>query len=309
MNLPEPNGLIGIDWERYRAFLAVLAGGSLSAASRDLRVMQPTVRRRIEELEREIGAALFVRSPTGLTPTPLALELRGPARAMAASAEAFARAASAEAGAPSGVVRVTASEVVGVEVLPPMLAAIRAVHPGLTIALGSDNRTQDLLHHEADIAIRMVRPRQEALVARWVGGIALGLFAHRRVVDAWGVPASLADLVRFPLIGFETETPGVRALRARGLSLRAEDFVFRTDSDLGQLAAIRAGMGFGVCQVALARRDPDFVRVLGDAFVHDLDTWVVMHEDQRAVRRVRLVFDALADQLSDYANTRSGTNA
>jgi DNA-binding transcriptional LysR family regulator len=290
-----------IDWERHRAFLAVLREGSLSAAARALGAAQPTVRRRIADLERQVGAVLFTRSPSGLEPTAVARELAEAAQAMAAAADAFARTASAEAGAAAGVVRITASEVIGVEVLPPVLAELQAEHPGLVIELGLNNRTEDLLRREADIAVRMVRPSQDALVAKRIGDIRLGLHAHRRYLDAHGRPASMADLGRFALIGFETETVSVRALKAMGLKLRREDFSFRTDSDLGYLAAIRGGVGIGVCQVALGRRDPDLIHLFPEAFAYDLETWVVMHEDLRPVRRVRLVFDKLVAALSAYA--------
>jgi DNA-binding transcriptional LysR family regulator len=241
------------DWERQRAFLAVLREGSLSGAARALGAAQPTVRRRVEDLERQMGVALFTRSPSGLTPTALARELSGHVEAMAAAAASFARAASAEAGATTGAVRITASEVVGVEVLPPMLAALQADYPGLVIELSLSNRSEDLLRREADIAIRMTRPMQEALVARRVGAVALGFHGHSRLLDAWGRPDTLEAAKTLPLIGYETETIGVRAVKALGLDLRREDFAFRADSDLAQLAAIRAGVGIGICQVGLGR--------------------------------------------------------
>jgi DNA-binding transcriptional LysR family regulator len=288
------------DWERQRAFLAVLREGSLSGAARALGAAQPTVRRRVEDLERQMGVALFTRSPSGLTPTALARELSAHVEAMAAAAASFARAASAEAGATTGAVRITASEVVGVEVLPPMLAALQADYPGLVIELSLSNRSEDLLRREADIAIRMTRPMQEALVARRVGAIALGFHGHSRLLDAWGRPDTLEAAKTLPLIGYETETIGVRAVKALGLDLRREDFAFRADSDLAQLAAIRAGVGVGICQMALAARDPMLERVL-PGFSFDLETFVVTHEDLREVRRVRLVFDALVEGLTAYA--------
>ncbi len=240
MNLPH---LDAIDWERQRAFLAVLREGSLSGAARVLGAAQPTVRRRIEDLERQLGVALFTRSPAGLTPTALARELAAPAEAMAAAAAAFARTASAEAGAMAGTVRITASEVIGMEVLPPLLARVREAHPGLVFELALTNRNEDLLARQADIAVRMVRPVQEALVARRVGMIELGLHGHTRLLEAWGRPASLAEAKRLPLVGYETETAAVRAFKAlHGIDLSPDDFAFRADSDLAQLAAIRAGL-------------------------------------------------------------------
>ena len=290
-----------MDWERQRAFLAVIDTGSLSAAARELGAAQPTVRRRIEDLEAQLGVALFTRSPSGLTPTALGKDLAQHARAMALAAASLARAASAEAGAASGVVRITASEVVGMEVLPPILAQLREAHPGIVLELALTNRSEDLLRREADIAVRMVRPTQEALVARRVGNIRLGMHAHKRVLDAWGRPASLEEARRMPLIGYESETIGVRAVKALGLDLRLDEFAFRTDNDVAQLAAIRAGLGLGICQVGLAARDPLLERVLPEVFSFDLETFVVTHEDLKDVRRVRLVFDALVSGLTMYA--------
>ena len=293
------------DWERYRAFHAVLREGSLSAAARALGAAQPTIRRRIEELERQIGTSLFTRSPSGLEPTALARELAAPAAAMAAAmaaaVEHFTRTASAEAGAASGVVRITAGDVIAVEVLPPVLARLQSEHPGLVIELGVTNRNEDMLRREADIAVRMVRPIQDALVAKRVGTVQLGFHAHRRIIEVYGCPGSLDDLRRFPIIGFEHETVSVRAIQASGFDFQRQDFTFRTDHDLGYLAAIRAGIGVGVCHVALGRRDPDLLHILPHAFAFDLETWIVMHEDQRPVRRVRLAFDHLAQALAAYA--------
>lgn len=300
MSLDPPTA---VDWERQRAFLAVVDTGSLSAAARQLGAAQPTVRRRIEDLEAQLGVALFTRSPSGLTPTALGKDLAQHARAMALAAASLARAASAEAGAASGVVRITASEVVGMEVLPAILAELREAHPGLVFELALTNRSEDLLRREADIAVRMVRPTQDALVARRIGAISLGMHAHKRVLDAWGRPTTMEQARRMPLIGYESETIGVRAIKAMGLGLdlRVEDFSFRTDNDVAQLAAIRAGLGLGICQVGLAARDPMLERVMADLLSIDLETFVVTHEDLKDVRRVRLVFDALVEGLTRYA--------
>jgi DNA-binding transcriptional LysR family regulator len=247
-----------------------------------------------------LGVALFTRSPQGLTPTELGQELVAHAQAMAAATAALRRAATGSNHDVRGVVRITCSEVVGAEVLPAILADFRQRHPGIVIELSLSNQAEDLLRKDADIAVRMLRPVQGALVARRIGHIPLGLHAHRRYLKARGQPENLAELSQHALIGFDRETPALRAIRS-SLPFGREDFSLRTDSDLAQLAAIRAGYGIGVCQCAIARRDRNLVHVLPKAFALDLDTWLVMHEDLKANRRIRLLFEHLAQALGTYA--------
>lgn len=287
-------------WELYRSFLAVMREGSLSAAARALGMTQPSLGRHIRQLEADLGVALFTRSPQGLTPTDLGQELVAHAQAMAAASAVLRRAASGSSHDIRGVVRVTCSEVIGAEVLPPMLADFRQQHPGIVIELSLSNQTEDLLRKDADIAVRMLRPAQSALVARRIGRIPLGLHAHRRYLKAHGLPHTLAELSQHAIIGFDRETPALRAIRSQ-LPFGREDFSLRSDSDLAQLAAIRAGYGIGVCQCAIARRDRNLVHLLPQAFAFNLDTWLVMHEDLKVSRRTRLLFDHLAQALIAYA--------
>ncbi len=290
-------------WDLYRSFLAVMREGSLSAAARALGMTQPSLGRHMRQLETDLGVALFARSPQGLTPTESAHELVPHAQAMAAASAALRRAASASNHEIRGVVRLTCSEVVGAEVLPPMLAVFRRRHPGIIIELSLSNQSEDLLRKDADIAVRMLRPAQTALVARRIGSIPLGLHAHRSYLKTYGRPRSVPDLQQHALIGFDRETPALRAYRGR-LPFWREDFALRTDNDLAQLAAIRAGFGIGICQCPIARRDRELVHLLPDAFALELDTWLVMHEDLRASRRVRLLYDHLAQALGVYASAQ-----
>ena len=288
-----------LNWELYRSFLAVVREGSLSAAARLLGMTQPSLGRHIRELEAELGVALFTRSPQGLIPTDLGDELAAHAQAMSSASAALRRAATGSNHDVRGVVRITCSEIIGAEVLPSILTEFRQQHPGIVIELSLSNQNEDLLRKDADIAVRMLRPVQGALVARHVGAIPLGLYAHRRYLKAYGRPLELTDLQQHALIGFDRETPALRAIRSK-LPFGREDFSLRTDSDLAHLAAIRAGFGIGVCQCAIARRDRNLVHVLPQAFVFDLDTWLVMHEDLKASRRTRLLFDHLAQALLAY---------
>ncbi|MDR3512681.1 MAG: LysR family transcriptional regulator [Caulobacteraceae bacterium] len=288
------------DWDHYRSFLAVVTTGSLSGAARALGLTQPTVGRHIEALEAALGGgALFTRSPGGLRPTEAALALRPHAEAMALAAEALIRTASGEADAVRGSIRITASEIVGAEVLPPILTEFHERHPDVAIELVLSNRPEDLLRREADIAVRMVRPTQDALLARRIGTVGIGLFAHRRYLQKHGEPVSL-DEAGQTAVGFDRDPSVVRAAEALGVPLSREFFAFRSDSDLAQLAALRAGFGVGACQLGIARRDPNLVQVLGD-LGFELEMWVVMHEDLKASRRMRLMFDHLVATLTDYA--------
>ena len=288
----------GPDWNLYCTFLAVVQEGSLSGAARRLGLTQPTVARHVGALEAAIGADLFLRSQRGLLATELALDLVPYAEGLASTAAALLRTASGRAGEVRGTVRISASEVVGVEHLPPILTRLRLRHPGLVVELVLSNVLDDLLRREADIAVRMVEPTQEALVARRLPSITVGLHAHRSYLERRGTPATACDLAGHDLIGFDQETPAIRAVGERFPALDRSAFAFRADSDLAQLAAVRAGFGIGVCQVPVARRDPALVRVLADAVSVDLGVWIVMHENLKTSVRCRAVFDALVGGLS-----------
>lgn len=289
-----------ISWELYRSFLAVARHGSLSGAARALRLTQPTLGRHIDQLEQALGTPMFTRSPQGLIATETALTLVPIAEAMESAAEAMTRAASGQAGEIAGAVRITASEIVGAEVLPRILAEFADHHRKIAFEVHLSNRTEDLLRRDADIAVRMVRPTQTGLVARLLGETVIGFYAHQRYLDANGEPKTMADLARFRLIGFDRDPVPVKAIEEAGIRVVREMFSLRMDSDLAQLAALRAGYGIGACQIGIARRDPALVRVLPEAFAVPLETWLVMHEDLRGSHRVRRAFDHLAEGLKAY---------
>lgn len=293
-------------WDHYRTFLAVIATGSLSGAARALGLTQPTVGRHVEALEAALGgAAFFTRSPGGLRPTEAALALKPQAEAMAHAAEAVMRTASGEADAVRGAIRLTASDVIGAEVLPPILTDFREGNPAVSVELVLSNRPEDLLRREADIAVRMVRPTQEALLAKRIGAVGLGLFAHRGYLQRHGEPTTLGE-PGHAVIGFDRDPSVARALTELKIPTDRDFFAFRSDSDLAQLAALRAGFGVGACQLGIARRDPNLVRVmprLGFA----LEMWVVMHEDLKSSRRMRLMFDHLVSALTAYVAESQST--
>lgn len=292
----------GPDWNLYRSLLAVIEEGSLSGAARALGLTQPTLARHVEALERAVGFALFTRSPQGLAPTDGALALRPYAESLAATTGAIMRAASGQGLAVKGTVRVSASEIIGSEVLPPILASLRERHPELEIELILSNAVEDLLRRDADIAVRMVEPAQEALVVRRLGTVTLGLHAHERYLARAGTPRRLEELRDHCVIGFERETPAIRSMRRPVPGFEHVRFALRTNSDIAQLRAIEAGFGIGICQVAIARREPELKRVLPGAFALKLGVWLAMHENLRSTPRCRATFDALAAGLKTHVD-------
>lgn len=289
-----------IGWELYRSFLGVLREGSLSGAARALGVAQPTVGRHIAALEKGLGLGLFTRSPTGLLPTEGALALQPHAEEMESTAAALERTAKSQGSGVRGVVRITASDVIGVEVLPPIIAQLRAQHPDLKVELVLTNLVQDLLRREADIAVRMTPPRQESLLARRVGRVELGMHATQQYLARHGTPRNAEELARHTIIGFDQMTAFIRNASKLLPAFNRETFSLRTDNDLAQLALIRSGAGLGVCQVALAKRDNTLVRVLPRLISIGLETWITMHADLRNRPACRVTFDALVAGLTHH---------
>ncbi|MET0794283.1 MAG: LysR family transcriptional regulator [Polyangiaceae bacterium] len=285
-------------WELYRSFLAVVRERSLSGAARALDLTQPTVGRHVDALEQALGVTLFTRSQAGLAATEGATALVPFAEAMSNAADALQRAASGEAAEDRGAVRITASEMIGTEVLPQILATFREAHPRVVVELVISNRSEDLLRREADIAVRMVRPTQDALLARKVGTIHLDLHAHARYLKAHGTPKTMAELQGHSLIGFD-KSASVRQLDKLGFTLTRDLFSFRCDSDVGQYAALRAGFGIGVCQVQLGKREK-LVRIMPGALDFKLETWVAMHAALKSTKRMSLMFDHLVRHMRAY---------
>ena len=289
------------DWHLFRAFLAVVREGSLSGAARMLATTQPTMGRQVAALEAALGAKLFTRSVDGLLPTEAGLRLIPSAEAMAAAAEKAWRAVSGKADEAQGTVRITASEVIGGEVLASLLTGFHALHPRISIELVLSNRNEDLLRGDADIAVRMVRPSQAALVARRIGNIDVGLYAHQRYLEEHPMPLCLYDLRQHALIGYDRNPAHSRMIEMMGVPLTREMFAFRSDSDLAQLAALRAGFGIGASQLGIAKRDRNLVPVLHTELIFSMDVWVAIHPDMRSDRRIRLMSDYLVRELTHYA--------
>jgi len=175
----------------------------------------------------------------------------------------------------------------------------------MAIELVASDRMEDLLQRDADIAVRMARPSQASLVARRVGDVMLGCFAHRDYLARRGTPQTLEEIAQYDLIGVDQESAFTRTVLAELPFLQRASFALRCDNDLANIAALRAGFGIGICQVGLARRDPDLVQLFPQAVRYRLDTWIAMHEDLRQTPVCKLAFAALVEGMSRYIEESS----
>jgi DNA-binding transcriptional LysR family regulator len=288
-----------LDWTLVRSFLAVVEGGSLSTAAKNIGATQPTLSRHIRELETALGVILFTRSAQGLEPTKPALGLIEDARAMGAAAEALNLKAQGRSQQLLGSVRITASVIVANLMLPPIVAALRQAEPSIQFEIVASDTNQNLLRRDADIAIRMADPTQNALIARKLGETPIGLFATKAYFDRRGRVASKADLQRHDLIGLDRGDFLIRAFSAYDIDLAREQFAFRTDDGMLTWNLLLAGAGIGVGQVILARRHPELEQVDSGIALNPLPVWLVMSEEVRTNARIRRVADFLTTALGD----------
>ncbi len=285
------------NWSLIPSFLTALDRGSLMAAARALNTSQPTVGRHVSELEAQLGVVLFERTGRGLVPTAHAHRLADAARSMSGAADQLARQASGAQLGARGTVRISASQPVTCVLLPPLLQQMREMHPDIQVELVSSNAVSNLLQREADIALRMVRPDQSSLVARRVGQVTIGTFAHRDYLRRRGTPRGPEDLLTHDLVGNDRVTDIVRGFAAMGLPLTREDFAVRTDDLNAYQAAVGAGLGVGFLARYAARSNPDLVPLLPMLAIPPLPMWLAVHREIRSNPRIRQVWDFLAGAL------------
>ena len=287
------------DWALIRSFLTVARTGSLSAAARQLGVSQPTLSRDVQALETATALNLFKRNTQGLQLTEAGQALMESATRMDDAADQFARQASGLSVELHGDVRVSANEIIGMYLLPPALAALRAQHPGVSVEIVISNRASSLSKREADIALRMFQPTQPDLVARRLPDMELGFYAHRAYLQKHGTPKTFAELQQHRPIGFDENNEFIEGAAQMGYQFVRNDFALRTDHLLTQINLLRAGAGIVATHVRLAEHWPELVRILDWVPLPPLEFWVVCHHDVRFNTRIRAVMQFLTAWFED----------
>lgn len=289
---------VRFDWNHARAFLVTAEEGSLSAAARALGMTQPTLGRQVAALEEELGVALFERVGRGLTLTASGVGLVEHVRAMGEAASRVSLTASGQSQSVEGLVTITASEVVAAFLLPPILASLRRSHPALEIKIVASMAVRDLRRREADIAIRSGKPTDPALIATRLRDTPARMYATPGYLRSIGNPKTQADLSRADFIGFSDDGDRfLDGLNAMGFVLTRKNIPFHTGNHLVLWELVKQGLGVGVIIDEVGDTEPLVERVLPSLPPIPVPVWLVAHREVHTSRRVRLVFDLVAEAL------------
>lgn len=289
---------IKFDWNKARAFLATAEEGSLSAAARALGMAQPTLGRQVDGLEQELGVVLFERVGRGVILTPSGLALLDHVRDMGVAAERVAIAAAGQSNAIEGHVSISASETYSTIIMPPIIAKLRHLEPGITVEIVVANHASDLLRREADIALRHFRPTEPDLIAKKVGTAEAALFATPDYIRRLGNPTSPSDLSRASFVDMDRSGTMAAALNGMGISVTDANFPLVTDSFLVMWELVKQGLAIGALDAAIGDRDAAVERVLPDLETMSFPMWLVAHRELATSRRMRRVYDFLVQELS-----------
>lgn len=287
-----------LDWTLVQAFVAVAEQGSLSGGARVLASSQPTMSRHIAALEAALDIRLFDRTGTGLEITPAGVELLEHAQSMKHAAGRFHLAAGGQTSRIAGPVRITASEIVSTYILPSVLTELRQTEPEIVIELVPSDRSENLLQREADIAVRMYRPTQSDVITRKVGDLTLGIFASHDYLARKGEPHTFDEFMTHDVIGYDKSDQMIDGFAAAGHKVGRDFFAFRCDNQVVCWEMVVAGFGVGFNQLKIGLTDDRVKRLLPNIDLPSLPVWLTAHAELKTSRRVRRVYDFLADRLA-----------
>ena len=288
-----------LDWNQLKAFLETAETGSLSAAARKLGLTQPTLSRQVAAIEQRMGVTLFERVGKAMALTPTGMDLLEHARAMGTAAQALGVAASGRSQEVGGVVSVSATDAVASYLLPALVRRLREQEPSILIEVIPSNAFSDLLRREADIAIRHAKPEQPELIARLIREASACFYASEDWVRTHGHPRSAEEAAALPFVGSDRSGQYLGYLRQHGLPLTEANFSCYADHTVAHWALVRQGMGIGAMMDEIAQATPGIVRVLNDVPPVIFPIWLVTHRELRTARRIRVVFEALAQGLQE----------
>ena len=294
-------------WDHLRHFLAFARAGSMQAAAKALGVNQSTVQRRIAELEESVGHRLVERHLSSYRLTELGEELRPAAEGVEAAVASFERHLAACDKGLTGTVRVTCgSSLASCLRQTPLIDAFHARYPGLRVELVISERYVDLSKGEADIAIRLGEPRDEALVGRKIADASWAVYASRAYVERYGRPGSVEDLNRHLVIGCDgaiTNYPAARWIRSVAPHATV---AARSEHWQGVMLAVKAGAGLAAMP-HWQGDSSELVRVI-DNIGLVIPYYLLMHRDMQHTPRVRAFADFVSSEIKSFRALLSNGN-
>ncbi len=288
-----------IDWEDVRYFAALARHGSLSATARALAVTHATVARRLASLERALGTKLFERRPSGYALTATGRSALASAGTMKHAADALPRLSPERR--LSGLVRVTATPSLATAFLIPHLAVLQRQHAGLELELIADLRPISLPRHEADIALRLGRPAGGELLGRRIGKIGLGFYG----TAAWRDRIKRGEPAAF--VGFDEAGAQIPDAAWMARRFPARQFAFRTNSQIAQAEAARAGCGVALLPSFMTANDRLLVPIRLSETPPSRELWLLTRRDVDHSPPLRLVTDYLVDLFRREHRLLEGT--
>ena len=270
----------------------------MSAAARTLRLGQPTLSRRIAQLEEQLEGPLFVRRSHGVTLTTLGERLLPMAQRMAEWASEAARAVAAGEGAPEGRVRIAAPPGVAFDLLAPLAAGLRKQAPAIRLEAIAGVEYVSLARGDADLALRFGAPREQDLVSLGRFQVQAAAFAARSYARRLPRGYTLADIDWIAWAPPHEQTvPNPQLAALLGERFRP---VFTSNDYLVQLAALEAGVGamiLGKFATPLSRVHRLAELTLDFGAMGTTTFHLVAARRMVDVPRVRLVAQALLDAL------------
>jgi DNA-binding transcriptional LysR family regulator len=276
-------------WDDLRIFLAVHRARTHAGAGRLLHTAPTTVGRRLTAIEAAVGARLFTRTPEGLAPSAAAHRLLPHAERVEAEVLEAERALSGADARPAGSVRGTSGDGFAAYVIAPALPAFLADHPGLTLEIRADVRALDLTRGEADVAVRLFRPRERSLVARRLGQERYGLFAAPAYLARHGTPRHPRELARHDFRLYDQDLDRMRSQAWVRQTAAGARVAVRASTTTTMHAACEAGAGIALLNASAVRGDPAFSPVLPSLRPPANEIWAVTHPELRAAARVAAV--------------------
>lgn len=293
-----------MNWDDLRYFLAVHRRGSHKAAARSLRVAPTTVGRRIAALESGLAATLFLRTPEGLKTTPAGLALLPRAERVEAEAQASEREVHANQATLAGPLRVTGGDALINHVVVPSIGELFAAHPELVIELRTETAIADLSRREADVALRLVRPKEPSLVARDLGELSFAIFASEAYLKRRGTPRTIAAAASHDFIGYDAALEHMSQVKWLNRTVPSPRFVLRATTITTQVIACAEGQGLALLPLFSAAREPRLRQLFPRQTGPTRTLLAVFHEDMRQNPRIAAFLGWLSPLLKAHVTPR-----